>query len=176
MLPILYLEGHEAFPTLTLLPEASAYGLPLGLGACGWKAGWDEALDGGPHRIMVVESSEFVDLRVCRTEWCRLFVVALPTGETWVAPEWGFCILSLIYLLERKKSEGKRVLKFQRIWREEWMRGGGFRCPVSWVIGKEEKTIRDLETDRQTSGGEGRGERGRALASTFKTPGLTLIR
>lgn len=68
MLPILHPEGHEAFPTLTLLPEASAYGLPLGLGACGWKAGWDKALDGVVTRIMVVESSEFVGLRVCRME------------------------------------------------------------------------------------------------------------
>lgn len=50
-----------------------------------------------------------------------LFAVALPTGEACVAPEWGFGILSVIYLLERKKSEGKRdpVLKSQRVWREE---------------------------------------------------------
>lgn len=69
-------------------------------------------------RIMVVESSEFVDVRLCRTLCRMLFAVALPTGET---PEWGFGILSLIYLLERKKSEGKRdqVLRSQRVCREE---------------------------------------------------------
>lgn len=72
-------------------------------------------------RIMVVESSEFVDVRLCRTLCRMLFAVALPTGETRVAPEWGFGILSLIYLLERKKSEGKRdqVLRSQRVCREE---------------------------------------------------------
>ena len=33
-------------------------------------------------RIMVMESSEFVDVRLCRTECRMLFAVALPTGET----------------------------------------------------------------------------------------------
>ena len=51
MLPILHPEGHEAFPTLALLSEASAYGLPMGLGACGWKAGWDKALRGSSPEL-----------------------------------------------------------------------------------------------------------------------------
>lgn len=61
MLPILHAEGHEAFPTLALLPEASAYDCPWGLERVDGRRDGTR-LYGVVTRIMVVESSEFVDL------------------------------------------------------------------------------------------------------------------